>query len=153
MINIDNVQPLTPEQAQAMEYQVPYSDEFVDLQNAIDNSMEKFDDEPKGKVEQAKATIKNFADYLRSDNFVSDVKNIAKENNIPEKRLAQTFIGKVLGTLSDILGIAIGCVRNGVHAVINILSSVLNGAVDLICNVADSLLRIGTLNKTAKATA
>lgn len=115
-----------------------FSDEIPSVQDVVKQEQEK----------KARKKISDFMDYIKSDKFKNDVKDTAGKYKIPEREVAQTFISKVLGTIGDICGIVIGTVRNTVHTVVDLLSAILNGAVDIICNVASALTRVVTLNKT-----
>ena len=75
----------------------------------------------------------------------------AKKYGIPPKKLAKNFFEKVLGTIGDVLGIAISAVDNAAHMVVNILSTVVHGAVNIVVGVANALASIVTLNKTCIA--
>ena len=95
--------------------------------------------------------LKQFTDYIKGDTFKRDINDTAKKYGVPPKKLAQNFFEKALGTIGDILGIAINTVGNAGHTLIDILATVAHGAVNLIVNVANALARMITLNKTCVA--
>lgn len=103
------------------------------------------------KEKKARRTITDFMNYIKSDKFKSDVHDTAQKYRLPEREVANNFITKVLGTIGDVCGVVIGTVRCTAHTVVDLLSAILNGAVDVICNVASSLTRLVTLNKTCVA--
>lgn len=104
------------------------------------------------EVAKAKGMLNNLMDWLNdttSDHgFKAKCEEQSKKTGIPAKSIAKNFLDKMLGTIGDILGIAIGTVRNAFGTVVDILSAVLKGAVGLICNVANSVARLITFNKT-----
>lgn len=99
-------------------------------------------------VKNAKNFLDGFMNFIKGDKFTESINRNAIKYNIPPKRLAQGFFGKILGTIGDVLGIAIGTVRSVGHTVINVIGIILNGAVDLVCNVANAIASIFTLNST-----
>lgn len=103
------------------------------------------------KVNAAKKKLEEFKEYISGERFKNDIHNTAAKYRVPERELATNFIGKVLGTIGDACGIVIGTVRNGVHTLVSVLAAILNGAADVICNVASALTRVLTLNKTCVA--
>lgn len=100
---------------------------------------------------QAKSFLNSFRDYINSHNFTNDVNNASARTGVPPRRIAENFIEKVLGTIGDVLGIGIGTIRSAGHTIVSLLSAVLNGGIDLICNVASAIANMLTLNKTAAA--
>lgn len=109
--------------------------------------------EEPANAEQKKASeyLKSFMSYIQGDKFKSDINVTAKKYNVPPKALAENFFTKCLGTIGDVLGIAIGTVGNAAHTLVNVLSAIAHGAVDVIVNVAHALARFVTLNKTCIA--
>ena len=75
----------------------------------------------------------------------------AKEYNLPPKDLARNFISKALGTVGDILGIAIGVVCNAGRTIVTIAGTIANGIINLIESIFNGAVRIITLNKTCVA--
>ena len=99
------------------------------------------------QTKSASDTIKGFMDYLQSGKFKEDVNINAQRYNVSPKRLADTFLEKVLVTIGDVLGIAVNTVGNIAHTIVNILSSVLNSGITLIENVGNSIANMVSLNK------
>lgn len=100
------------------------------------------------KVEEAKGFLSKFTDYIRSQSFRDSVNTASQKYNVPPKKVAEGFFSKCLGTIGDILGIAIATVGNAGHTLIDILSSIAHGAVNLIVNVATALANMVTGNRT-----
>ena len=124
-----------------------------DTAQAVQDALNSFSDEvpTDDEATKAKGFLKQFTDYIKGDTFKRDINNTAKKYNVPPKKLAQNFFEKALGTVGDVLGIAIGTVGNAAHTLVDILSTIVHGAVGLIVNVANALSRIVTLNKTCIA--
>ena len=139
----------------------PVSDNVVDdlrqtvqdTAQAVQDALDGFSDEipTEEETEEAKGFLKKFTEYIKGDTFKRDINNTAKKYGVPPKKLAQNFFEKALGTVGDILGIAINTVGNAGHTLIDILATVAHGAVNLIVNVANALARMVTLNKTCVA--
>ena len=124
-----------------------------DTAQAVEEALNGFSDEVPTEDETAKAKgfLKQFTDYIKGNTFKRDINDTAKKYGVPPKKLAQNFFEKALGTVSDVLGIAINTVGNAGHTLIDILATVAHGAVNLIVNVANALVRMVTLNKTCVA--
>lgn len=100
------------------------------------------------KEKEAKGFLNNFKSYIQSANFKQDVNDVAKKYGVPPKKVAQNFFEKALGTVGDILGIAINVVCNAGRMVINIASTVANSIINLIHSIASGIASIVTLNRT-----
>lgn len=100
--------------------------------------------------ENDKRFIKKVIDFLAGREFEEQCKAVGKKHNLPPKVVAKNFCLRILGTIGDVLGIAINVTRNFVKGTIELLVSVLFGGIDLICNVAQGLVTIITLNQTAQ---
>ena len=124
-----------------------------DTAQAVEEALNDFSDEvpTDDETTKAKGFLKQFTDYIKGDTFKRDINDTAKKYGVPPKKLAQNFFEKALGTVGDVLGIAISTVGNAAHTLVDILSTVAHGAVGLIVNVANALARIVTLNKTCVA--
>ena len=124
-----------------------------DTAQAVEEALNDFSDEvpTDDETTKAKGFLKQFTDYIKGDTFKRDINDTAKKYGVPPKKLAQNFFEKALGTIGDVLGIAINTVGNAGHTLIDILATVAHGAVNLIVNVANALARIVTLNKTCVA--
>lgn len=97
---------------------------------------------------QARSFLGNFIDYLKNGGFKRDIDCTARQYNVPPKQLAQNFLEKCLGTVGDILGIAISTAGNAAHTLIDVLSTLAHGAANIVVNVASGLVNFLTLNKT-----
>lgn len=122
---------------------------------AINETLNGFSDEVPGtesaEVKKAKNFLNQFTDYIKGESFKKDINDTAKKYGVPPKKLAENFFEKALGTVGDVLGIAINTVGNAGHMLVDILSTIAHGAVNLIVNVANALARMVTLNKTCVA--
>lgn len=125
--------------------------QFQQTAQVMDETLNGFSDKApysNEKVEEAKGFLSKFTNYIRSQNFRDSVNASAQKYNVPPKKVAEGFFTKCLGTIGDILGIAISTVGNAGHTLIDILASVAHGAVNLIVNVATALANIVTGNRT-----
>ena len=124
-----------------------------DTAQAVKETLNSFSDKvpTDNETTKAKGFLNQFMNYINSDIFKRNINDTAKKYNIPPKKLAQNFFERALGTVSDVLGIAIGTVGNAGHTLVDILSSIAHGAVNLIVNVANALANMVTLNKTCIA--
>ena len=100
------------------------------------------------KEQKARNILSQFAEYIKGPSFQRDVNTVAREMNVPPKKLATNFFEKVLGTVGDIAGIAVSTVGNVGHNLIDLLARVAHCGVDIICKVANALVSICTFNKT-----
>lgn len=135
------------------------SDSVNNMAQAINDTVNRFSDKvpnqnnQKQKETEAKNFINQFTDYIKSSAFFNAVNDASVATGVPPKRIAEGFFGKILGTVGDILGIAIGTVRNTAHGVIDLLATVLHGTANVICNVANAIASIFTLNRTVNVQA
>lgn len=115
--------------------------------------MEDFDDECQVTPKEKKAMdyLNQFNDYIKSGAFTQNIKETAKKYKVPEKELAKNVFEKVLGTVGDILGIAINVICDAGRFVVRIVGTVVNGVIDLIQHIFNGAARIITLNKTCTA--
>lgn len=119
--------------------------EFVENneeQNTSNNKKESFHN-----VNESKSFIRSFICYLKNGLFKKDVSKMAKTMNVPPKRVAETFIGKFFGVISDVLDIALTGIKFTVYTLIDLLNNILLKGADIIFNVATGLTRILTGNK------
>ena len=129
------------------------------LQNtaqAVQQSLDSFSDKvppTSDEISKAKGFLNNFTQYIKGEKFKSDVNATAVKYGVPPKTLATNFFEKALGTIGDILGVAISTVGNVGHTLVNLLAIIAHGAVNIICKIASGLARLVTLNKTCVATA
>ena len=124
--------------------------DFVDDNNETSSSNSEFMANEQATT-KAKRTILDFMSFLKSNKFKDEVNAMAKEYKVPPKRLATNFITKVLATVGDILGIAVSTVGNVAHNLIDLLSSILHGGVNIVIKVANAIISVGTLNRTNNA--
>ena len=103
------------------------------------------------KESKAKRYLNDFKSYIQSASFKEDVDEVAKKYGVPPKKVAQNFFEKALGTVGDILGIAISVVCNTGHIIVNIASTVCHSIVNLIKSIANGIASIVTLNRTCVA--
>lgn len=134
------------------------SNEEQETIQAIKQAIDGFSDEVpvqenEEKVQESKNFLNWFRNYIGSQNFKDSVNNASIKYNVPPKAVAKNFFENILGTIGDVLGVAIGTVRNVGHTIVDIITAVLHGGVNLICNIANALASIVTLNKTNTATA
>ena len=119
---------------------------------AMTEALEGLSDETETAEEKkAKGFLTEFQQYVKSHAFKEDVNEVAKKYNVPPKKVAQNFFEKALGTVGDILGIAISVVCNAGHMIINLASTVAHSIVTLIQNIANGIASIVTLNRTCTA--
>ena len=100
------------------------------------------------KEKEAMSFLEQFQAYIKSDKFKNDVKETSRQYGVPPKKLAQGFFEKALGTVGDILGVAISVICNAGHMVIQIVSTIAHAVVDLIRSIFNGIASIVTLNKT-----
>lgn len=122
-----------------------------DTAQAMDEALKGLSGSQNEKEVKAVSFLNKLQDYIKGDTFKSDVEETAKKYGMPPKQVAQNFFAKALGTVGDILGVAISAVCNAGHMVINIASTIAHGIVNLIHSIASGLASIVTLNKTCVA--
>lgn len=125
-------------------------DETVQIMN---DTLNQFSDEVVETVEESKARnfLNDFKSYVQSAEFKDDVNQVAKKYGVPPKKVAQNFFEKALGTVGDILGIAISVVCNAGRVVVNVASTIAHSIVNLIQSIFNGIASIVTLNKTCIA--
>lgn len=94
--------------------------------------------------------IERMIHFLAGREFEEQCKSVGAKHNLPPKIVAKNFCLRILGTIGDILGITINVTRNFVKGTIELLVSILFGGIDLMCDVAQGLVTIFTLNQTAQ---
>lgn len=126
--------------------------EINQTQQAMAQAMQGFAQQDTQQQREQRATgfLHNLRQYIGSQQFQNDVNETAQKYNMPAKAVASNFFEKALGTVGDILGVAITVVRNGAHSVVNIAAGIAHGIIDLICNIAAGLGRMITFNKTCQ---
>lgn len=119
--------------------------EFPD-ENNVEENIDKQE-----QINKGKKIIEEFSAFVDSEDFKKKVKEKSEKYDLPPKKVADGFVAKVFGTISDTLGVVLNVVDYSIHGLINFLAFILNSAVDLILKVATGLVRIITFNKTAKS--
>lgn len=138
----------------ATEIRNELKEDLIDTAKAVKDSLNSFSDDIASEgpeVKKARGFLQDFTKYIKSETFKKEINDTAKKYNVPPKKLAEGFFAKALGTIGDVLGIAINCVGNTGHMLVNLLATIIHGGVDIIINVANALVRMVTLNKTCIA--
>lgn len=118
-----------------------------DTAKVMKEAMDQFENNEE-KVKKANGILDRFKEYIGSSKFTADVKGVSAKYHLPEKAVASNFFEKVLGTVGDVFGVAVGTIEGLCHNLINLVGAIAHGIVNTICNIAKSLGRIVTLNKT-----
>ena len=118
-----------------------------DTAQVISNVMESFE-EPTEKEQKATSFLNTLKGYVQSEEFKADVNASAKKYGVPPKKIAQNFFEKALGTVGDILGVAVSVICNAGHMVVNLANTVCHSIVNLIQSIASGIVSIVTFNKT-----
>ena len=126
-----------------------------DTAQAVEEALNGFDDViPETKeAKEKKATnyLNKLQEFIKGENFKNQINQTAKKYNVPPKKLAHNFFEKALGTVGDILGIAIGVVCNAGRTVITIAGTIANSIVNLVESIFRGIASIVTLNRTCTA--
>lgn len=120
---------------------------------AINQAMNDFSDEvinESPNEKKAKGFLNSLKSYVKTQAFKDKVNETSQKTGIPPKKVAQNFFERALGTVGDILGIAISVVCNAGRMVIQIAGTICNGIINLIQSIANGIASIITLNKTCK---
>lgn len=126
--------------------------ETVQMMNETLNSFDENTEAETEKEKEAVSFLKSFKDYIGSMEFRNDVGEVSKKYNKSPKEVAQNFFEKALGTVGDILGIAINVVCNAGRMVVNIVATVANSILNLLQSILYGVASIITCNKTCVAT-
>lgn len=100
-------------------------------------------------LDDAKSFLNQFIGFISSHQYSDEVQRLAVKYNIPEKQLAQGFLTRMFGVISDVFGIVVETARYTLKTIIGFISYALHTGTDLICNLALGLGRILTLNQGA----
>lgn len=119
------------------------------VQQAMDNLPDK--EVSAEEEKKAKGFLRNFMEYIKGDTFREDVMSTSRKYHVPPKKIAQGFFETCLGTIGDVLGVAISTAGNAGHTLIDIIASLAHGAVSLMVKIAYGLASIVTFNKTCVA--
>ena len=134
-------------------------EEVEDIMNDV---LDEFEDEteeeeeveeeiPEEKIEEATSYLNKFKEFIKTAAFKEQINKTAKEYGVPPKKLAQNFFEKALGTVGDILGVAISVVCNAGRTIVRIAGSIANTVINLIESLFNGAVRVITLNKTCVA--
>lgn len=127
------------------------SNVMQDVLDGLSDEIPEEDEEVNEQYEEATGFLNKFINYIQSKSFTDSVNSAAKKYNVPPKKVAEGFFGKILGTIGDVAGIAISTAGNGLHTVIDVLATIAHGAVDVVISVASAIASIFTCNKTCMA--
>lgn len=133
-----------------------------EVEDAMNDVLDEFEDEteeeeveeeeiPEEKVVEATDYLNKFKEFIKSKSFKQQIDETAKEYGIPPKKLAQNFFEKALGTVGDILGVAISVVCNAGRTIVRVAGSIANTVINLIESLFTGAVRVITLNKTCVA--
>ena len=133
-----------------------------EVEDAMNDVLDEFEDEteeeeveeeeiPEEKVVEATDYLNKFKEFIKSKSFKQQIDETAKEYGIPPKKLAQNFFEKALGTVGDILGVAISVVCNAGRTIVRIAGSIANTVINLIESLFTGAVRVITLNKPCVA--
>lgn len=100
-------------------------------------------------LDDAKSFLNQFIGFISSHQYSDEVQRLAVKYNIPEKQLAQGFLTRMFGVISNVFGIVVETARYTLKTIIGFISYALHTGTDLICNLALGLGRILTLNQGA----
>lgn len=120
----------------------------VQIMNETLNNLENTEAETE-KEKEAVSFLKSFKDYIGSMEFKTDVNEVSQKYNVSPKQVAQNFFEKALGTVGDILGIAINVVCNAGRMVVSIVATVANSILNLLQSILYGVASIITCNKTS----
>ena len=121
-----------------------------------DPILDRLSDEPvkqptKAEEKEARKFLKDVQNYLKSDRFVEDCEERASKTGESPRKVAKTYIGKVAGIIGDGLGMAVDTVNIGAVGLIDLISTLLTKAVNIICNIVRGIVRTITFNRTNHA--
>ena len=121
---------------------------------AEQSAKEKVTEEERGEeVLKAKKTLLDFMNYIKSSSFIKKCNSLSRKTGIPPKKIAKGFFSNILGTIADILNIAIDTIQIGLAAIVEFLSwSIVTGG-SIVCELAKGLVRVCTLNNTSSSLA
>ena len=120
-------------------------------EEALNSFSDKVPVDKEAKEKNAIDYLKKLQEFIKGDDFKNQINQTAKKYNVPPKKLAKNFIEKALGTVGDILGIAIEVVCNAGRTIVTIAGTIANGIISLIESIFRGAVSIVTLNKTCVA--
>lgn len=119
-----------------------------DFQSTNDTSSNV--EEVSSEENKCKDFLGSFKNYFTSGKFDSDISRNAKKFNLPKKKVANSFITKVLGTISDCTNGLISIIDFSVNVIIDVINYILKFATNLIVKVAKGLNQLVTLGYTTR---
>lgn len=125
------------------------------LKSALGNLNSRFedleiDDDPSEEETRKGIGILNMLNgFLRSKEFEDGVYEYSRFSGMPPKKVANNFAGRIVGTIGDILGLAIDVIHHTVDFAVELLAKVIMGGASLICKVANAITSVATFNLTA----
>ena len=102
-------------------------------------------------VQKILAEGQRLATELEANDIKNKINETAQKTGRPPKEVAKNFFEKALGTVGDILGIAISVICDAGRMVVNIAGTICNSIINLIQSIANGIASIVTLNKTCVA--
>lgn len=128
--------------------------DFEKLNNTIfaNINFDEKDNISKQDEVKAKSFIKGFLDFLTNPMSEKKIIEEAQKNGLQPRKVAKTFVTKCLGTLSDVLHLALDTVQDAFSTLISILAGLLIKGGELLVRCAKRLVRIVTLNSTCTNT-
>ena len=128
------------------------SSEVTEAKEVTEEQAEKIkqvvNDFNEAKPTDSENFLRNFIRMLQSDKFDKVITSTAKKYNVSKKKVATTFLQKVLGVIGDAIGVVSDVVTVSVDLVVSILSFIITGAVHLVSSIAHKITSIVTLNFT-----
>ena len=131
------------------------------VQQTMDSTMEAIQDAMNGfssevineapNEKKAKSFLSSSKNYIGTQEFKNKINETAQKTGRPPKEVAKNFFEKALGTVGDILGIAISVICDAGRMVVNIAGTICNSIINLIQSIANGIASIVTLNKTCVA--
>lgn len=121
---------------------------------AIQEAMNSFSSEVINEApneKKAKGFLNSLKSYINTQEFKNKINETAQKTGRPPKEVAKNFFEKALGTVGDILGIAISVICDAGRMVVNIAGTICNSIINLIQSIANGIASIVTLNKTCVA--
>lgn len=124
--------------------------DFEKLNNTIfaNTNLDEKDNISKQDEVKAKSFVKGLLDFLTNPMSEKKIIEEAQKNGLQPRKVAKTFVMKCLGTLSDVLHLALDTVQDAFSTLISILAGLLIKGGELLVRCAKRLVRIVTLNST-----
>ena len=100
--------------------------------------------------DEAKGFIQGLLGYITNPGFEKKIVQQAQSNGLEPRQVADSFATKILGTISDLFHLALDTIADAFATLISMLAGILIKGGELLIRVFKRLVRIVTLNKTAK---